>query len=512
MSSNGNITIAKNTAFLTIRMMFVLFVSLYTSRVFLKTLGIEDYGISNVVCGFVAMFNFFNASLSNAIQRYYNAEKSINGSSGVTKVFNSALVIQSVIAVVVYLSLQTIGVWYINNKMVIPFDRIQVANSIFQFSALSTVFVIMQTPFSAAIMAYEKMNFYACVGIIDTLLKLVIAITIPYASIDKLYFYGMLLFVVSIFDFSLYFFYSKIKFKPLTLTLCLDRNLLKKMVSFSGWNFLGTFACMIREQGLNVILNLFFGPIVNAARGVAYQVSSAIQNFVVNIGVASRPQMISSYVSGNPQRTMQLLHTMSKVNTITLLLLALPVCLEIDYVLNIWLGNNVPQHANNFVVLILIAAVFNNLNSPVSTVMYATGRMKMYEIVFSSLSILVIPVSYFAMRLGCSSEFVFLLYCLTTFITQVGCVMVLRFQTIFSLKNYLKDVCIPLMLLLLLSPVIPVLVKNLFLNSSFLRLLCVILSSSLSVLVMSYFVVFNKSEKLFFTTAVAKMKSRFLCR
>ena len=442
--ANQNTTIAKNTLFLSLRMVFVLFVSLYTSRVFLNVLGVEDYGISNVVAGFVSMFSFLNTSLANAIQRFYNAELGKNGSKGITKVYNTSLVIQGIIALFVIALLESVGLWYLYEKMVIPSDRFEVAFWLYQFSTISAAVVIMQSPFIAAVMAYERMNTYAVISILEVILKLVFALALPLISIDRLLMYGAFYMVLSIITFLLYFIYSKKEFNELHFQRSYKESMFKDMISFSGWNLCGTFACMAREQGLNMVLNLFFGPVVNAARGIAYQVSGALQGFVSNLSLAAKPQMVQSFTTGDSSRTIKLMYTMSKLSFIFLFVLSVPVILNIDYILHLWLGNVVPDHAANFVVLVIITNFMNNLNAPLSNVVYATGNMRNYEVVFSIINLLIIPISFIVLKLGAPAESVFIVYFIMTIFVQVGCLLVIRTLVSLSIRYYIRVLIVPI--------------------------------------------------------------------
>lgn len=494
MSSNKNTTLAKNTIFLSIRMIFVMFVSLYTSRVFLHSLGVDDFGINNVVCGFVAMFSFLNTSLSNGIQRFYNSEMVKFGNKGARIVYNSALLIQGCIAILVVILLETVGLWYVNNKMVIPVERFSTAIWIYQFSVISSVLVIMQTPYSAAVMAYEKMNYYAIVGIVDVMLKLGLALAIPYVSGDHLLFYGAMMLCISISSFMMYVGYAKVMFPSLKIKLELQHGLLKHMITFSGWNFFGTFACMVREQGLNMVLNLFFGPVVNAARGIAYQVSSALQGFVSNISVAAKPQMVSSFAEGNAERTLKLMYSMSKLSFFILYIMAVPVCLEIDYILHLWLGDVVPQHTANFVVLVILTNFMNNLNAPLSNVVYATGKMRNYEVTFSVINILIIPVAYVALQMGLPPEAAFFSYFVMTIIVQIGCLYVLRTIIKISLTDYFYRLCCPLLIFSVVAIPLPYIVSYIM-PVGFLRLLLVTMFTGIVAVGVFYWIGLDHKEK-----------------
>lgn len=509
MPSNKNQVLAKNALFLSIRMIFVMFVSLYTSRVFLHALGVEDFGINNVVCGFVAMFNFLNSSLANGIQRFYNSEMSISGNDGVTTVYNSALRIQGGIAIFVVILLETIGVWYINNEMVIPTDRFHTAMWIYQFSVLSSVLVIMQTPYAAAVMAYEKMNYYAVVGIIDVLLKLALALSIPYVQGDRLLLYGLIMFGISVVTFILYAGYAKLKFTALKFKRTITIRMFKSMIAFSGWNFFGTFACMVREQGLNLILNVFFGPIVNAARGIAYQVSSALQNFVSTISIAAKPQMVSSYAEGNSERTIRLMYSMSKFSFFILFIMAVPVCLEINYILNLWLGDLIPKHTANFIILVILSNFMNNLNAPLSNVVYATGEMKNYEVTFSVINILIIPIAYLFLWMGNPPECAFVIYFIMTFFVQIACLYVISKITQISVRDYFLKLFCPLLLFSTITFSISYLI-HIIMPIGLIRLICVTIVTIVVSTRIFFLLCLTKQEKAIAINVINKFKSHVL--
>ena len=398
-NSSANKRIAKNSVFLTIRMVIVLLISLYTTRVVLKVLGVEDYGVYNVVCGFVSMFAFLNTSMSNGIQRFFNFELGRNGIEGANKVYCTALHIQLILAVIIVVLTESFGLWYLHNKMVVPEGRMVAAEWIFQFSILSFLFVIMQAPYTAAVMAHEKMDFYAVVSVLDVVFKLVIVLILPLFVWDKLILYGILYSLINVVNFSMYYIYSKKRFPEIRYRRQHDRSLFNSMLGFSGWNLFGSFNGVMKEQGINLVINFFFGPIVNAARGVANQVNGGLQSFVTNITMPVRPQVVQSYAQGNLSRTMHLTYSISKLSCCFLLMMAIPISFEIDYVLHLWLGENVPEHAGMFTIIILLTSLVNNLNSATSGVVHATGIMKDYQLWGSLISIASVPIAYVLLKL-----------------------------------------------------------------------------------------------------------------
>ena len=456
----NNKTIVKNTIFLSFRMVFVLVVTLYTSRVILNVLGVVDYGIYSVIAGFVSMFTFLNSSLSNAIQRFYNFELGSHGEEGVTKVFNAAVITQIVLALIVALLLETLGLWYLYEKMVLPLERFNIAFWLFQFSVASTVIVVLQIPYAAAVMAYEKMGYYAFVSIFDAVYKLTFAIALPFISADKLLLYGAFLLSCSVLNYVFYWGYCKINFSAIKFQRFKGIETLKGILAFSGWNFFGTFATIAREQGLNMILNLFFGPVVNAARGIAAQVYNAVQGFVNSIGIAVKPQLIQSFAGGDEKRSLRLMYGTSKLSYFILYIMAVPIILEIDYILRLWLGDVVPEYTNFFVSIILVTTFINNLNANLSNIVHATGKMRTFQLTFFFTNLVVLPLSYIAFQLGASPEYGFILYFICTFIMQVICVIVASNVVGFSSLEYVNKVVVPLIVFSIAAFIIPYIVSN----------------------------------------------------
>lgn len=490
-----NKLIIRNTIFLTIRMVFVLCISLYTSRVLLQVLGVEDFGIYNVVAGFVSMFSFLNSSMTNAIQRYYSFELGKNGIEGANKVYNTSLAIQACLAIIIVFLTETIGLWYLMEKMVIPPDRFTAAFWVFQFSILSMIFLLFQIPYSASAVAHEKMDFIAFAGIIDATLKLLIAFSLPYAKSDQLIVYGFLILLTSVVNWGLYYFYGKKHFAELKINLLIHKDLFKSMLSFSAWNFFGSFAFVMREQGVNMVLNLFFGPVVNAARGIAYQVSGAIKGLVHNITSASRPQMVQSYAMGNVDRTISIMFSISKLVYVAMFCISLPVILEVDYVLSIWLGNNVPQHTGNFIILVIIASLIKSFHPMTSHVVHATGKIKAFQIVNGFIDLSVVPIAYIFCRLGYSPELVFALYIIINIIIQIICWFILQsLVNKFSTIYYLQKVIFPLSLITVVSILLPF-YAHIHMESSFMRLFVVTFLSIISTLITGFFWGMNGKER-----------------
>lgn len=496
MSDNktSNKRIAMNTLFLYLRMGVVLIVSLFTTRVVLQTLGVVDYGVNNVVGGFVSMFAFLNTSMSNGVQRFYNFSIGRKKDYSVRDVYNTALLIQFILVFVLLILLETFGLWYLHNKMVIPSDRFIAAQWIFQFSILSLVLVVLQIPYSAAIMAYEKMDYFAYLSLFDVIAKLCIAYGIKYMDADKLILYGALNLLITFISFFLYFSYAKKYFKELKFDCRIRKDLFKPMMSFSSWNIFGTFAYMLKGQGLNMILNLFFGPIVNTARGISYMIMNAIQGFQSNIVIAFRPQIVQSYAEGNNERVTKLFFSLSKISFLLLSIISIPIILEIKYILHLWLGDTIPDYTIPFTLLILINMIFSSLTTPVSQVVHATGNIKVYQIVTSIIVCSIVPISYLFLVLGFNPVSVYWVSFIVTIFNQIVCIILLKQVYSYKIKEYLGRVMLPCLLFLLIVPVIPYMITT-FLASSFIRLLIVAILSILLSIVSAYVFVLDDTER-----------------
>lgn len=490
----GNARIAKNTIYLTIRMLFVMLVSLYTSRVFLRVLGVEDYGISNVVSGFVAMFAFIKSSLANATQRFYNYEIGANGESSVAAVYTASLHIQFILGIVVVILLETIGLWYLNNKMVIPEERFSIAFWLYQMSVLSCFVTILQIPYFAAVMAYERMGFYALISIVDVVLKLVFAFVIPYTPIDKLLSFGLFTMGITIVVFLLNIVYCKKNFREIHLEHNNHPLLFKKMLSFAGWNAFGSFSITFREQGLNMILNLFYGPVMNAARGISYQVTGAVNNFVQTLSVAARPQIMQSYAAGRQDRSILLMYSISKLSYILMFMLAMPISLEVHYILSLWLGDTVPAYSGDFIRIVLLTTLMNTLTAQISTMVHATGKMRKYQIITSLFCLLVLPLSYVYLEHFENPVGVFVIMLIIISINFIISLLILRTLLQFSIKDYSKSIILPLFVSSIVSAFIPYFVHS-HMKEGIWRLIVVLLVSTVSTVISFCLLSLNKSER-----------------
>lgn len=444
--SSSNKTVARNTLFMSVRMVIVLLISLYTTRVVLKVLGVEDYGVYDVVCGFVSMFAFLNTSMSHGIQRFYNFEYGKKGEEGANKVYVTSLIIQLLLGIIVIVLTESFGLWYLHNKMVIPVGRMVAAEWIFQFSIVSFLILIMEVPYTAAVMAHERMDFYAFVSITDAVLRLLLVCLIPSIGLDSLILYGFAILFLRILVFVFYFAYCKRLFNEIHIPRMKVEEyleLFKSMLGFSGWNLFGSFSNMMRGQGVNLIMNLFFGPIVNAARGVAMQVNSGVTGLVTSILTPVRPQVVQSYARGEMGRVMNLTYTVSKFSMFFLLMICLPLCLEIDFVLQIWLGENIPQHSQAFIIIVLLTSAILIPMSAQSTLVHASGKMRNYQIIGGLVKVLSVPMAYILLKAGSEPEWALIMVLLFDAIGLLVGMFIIRTLMSFSIKDYCKKVFLP---------------------------------------------------------------------
>ena len=388
--------------------------------------------------------------------------------------------------------------------MVVPPDTLLAANIVYQSSIFSMILVILQIPYTGALMADERMDFYAIISIIDVLFKLIIAIALPYIPLNKLIIYGVLLLFITIFDTVAYVIYAKRVVLIYKFRFQLDKKLFKSLMSFSGWNLLGTFAFLLKGQGLNMLLNYYFGVIINAARGIAYQVNGAINAFSANIATAYRPQIVNSYAEKNYERTHKLFFMESKICFSLLVILVVPVILELDYLLHLWLGNIVPQYTGIFTALVLLDSLVCTLNTPCTQVAYAIGKIKKYQIITSCINLCLLPVCWIALYHGFDSISVFVFTIIFSILNQGTCLILLNQMFHYGIKRYLKEVCLPCFAVLILLPVIPFSI-HVCISNSLIRLISVTLSDIIVGAIIIYFAVLSSSER----TALVKIIKSF---
>lgn len=495
-SSSNNKRVAKNTLFLYFRMILIMLVTLYTSRVVLAELGIKDYGIYNVVGGVVAMFSFLNNCMSSATQRFMTFELGRGDMARLKKVFAASLNIHITIGVIIVLLAETIGLWFVNHKLVIAPDRMTAANWVYQFSILTFCVNIIQVPYNAVLIAHEKMNVYAYISILEAFLKLGIVYLLVIVPADKLITYGILVFAVQLIIRGIYQVYCRRHYVESKFRLFWDKGLYKQMSGFAGWNLFGSVAWLLRDQGLNIVLNLFFGTAINAARGVASQVSSAVMGFISNFQVALNPQITKNYATGNIPEMEKLSYLGIKFSFLLLFTMAFPLCLNIDYVLHLWLVE-VPDYTALFIILIMVESLAGNMfGVPLMTSLSATGKIRNYQIVVSCIILCILPAGYVALRLGCDAPSVFYISIVFTLVSGFVRFLFCRKQIGYSLRRMAREVLLPIAGVSVLSLPLPIVIKSLWLEAQTFAnfiLLCVI-AASITIAV-SWFVGLKAQER-----------------
>lgn len=501
-SSSNNKRIAKNTLLLYFRMLLTMLVSLYTSRVVLHALGVEDYGIYNVVGTFVAMLTVLSGSLSAAISRFLTFELGRKDTDKLKRVFSSAVTIQIVLALIIVLLAETVGLWFLNHKMVIPIERMTAANWVYQFSILTFGINLISVPYNAAIIAHERMSAFAYISILEVIGKLVIAFTITVSPMDRLIFYGLLLMLIAIIIRIVYGYYCKKYFKECIYRFFIDKSLLREMFGFAGWNFIGASSAILRDQGGNVITNLFCGPAVNAAHGIAIQVSNAVQGFITNFMTALNPQITKSYASGNYEYMMVLVFQGARLSFYILLILSLPVMLNTHYILSLWLGI-VPEHTVAFVQLMLVFAMSESLASPLITAMLATGKIRNYQLAVGGLQLMNLPVSYLFLCMGYAPECVFVIAIIISVCCEMARLYMLRGMIMLPVGQFLRKVYFNVIIVSVAASILPyIAIKETeedFINLLWTSLLCVV-CTMISVL----YIGCNKNERAF---VICKLQS-----
>ena len=428
-----------------IRMFVLMLVGLYTSRVVLAALGENDFGIYTVVGGVVAMFTVISGALNSAIQRFITFELGKGSEAQETKVYSTAVIIQLALALIIVILAEPIGLWFIDHKMTVDPSRVPAARLVLHFSLLAFVVNLMSVPQMASITAHERMSAYAWIGILDGLLRLAVALLIARSSTDRLVMYAALMAGVVLIVRTAYIIYCRANLPDCRFRPVFDRNLLKEMFSFAGWNFIGVTSGVLRDHGGNILVNLFSAPAVNAARGVAVQLNGAVQGFVNNFMTAVNPQITKSYASGDSEYMFTLVRRSSRLSFCLLYLIALPVIFNAEYLLGIWL-KEVPAHAPLFVQLFLIFALSESMSNPMITAMLATGDIRRYQLVVGGLQLLNLPVSYVCLKFGAMPEVTVIVAIAISQICLWARLIMLNKATGFPILPFVSDVYMTLLL------------------------------------------------------------------
>ncbi len=492
--SANNKRIAKNTIALYVRMLFSMCVKLYTSRVVLNTLGVVDYGISGVVGGVVAMFSFLNTSMASATSRFLTFEIGSGTPDKLRDTFSCAFWLHAIIAFIILILSETIGLWFVANKLVIPTERMFAAHCIYQLSILSMIISILQVPYSALIMSREKMGIYAGIEILHVSLKLIIVFLLLWFNFDKLILYGILLTLITIFISIIYRIYCHLHFNESRIRFVWRPDIMRPMMSFSGWDLYGNMSVIARTQGVNILLNMFFGPIMNAAATVATQVQGAIMTFAANVLTAVRPQIIKQYAQGNKEHMIALIRNATKINFLLLLFISIPVMAEMDFILDIWLVD-VPKHAATFCIYTLLFNFFASMSSVIVTGVHATGNIKRPSLINGTLYLLVIPISYLSFKCGGEAWISYLFNVIAVFIGMLSNAYTLHlYVKEFPLHKFvLSDLLRCLAVLLIVS--ISMYFVKVIMTEGWLRLFISLTVSTTVLSILGYLILLPKSVK-----------------
>lgn len=495
MSNASNTRVVKNSLFLYFRMLFLMTVTLYTSRVVLEKLGVEDYGIYNVVGGVVAMFGFLNASMSSATQRYVTFALGMDDMKRLHTVFCTTLQIHIVIAGIIALLSETIGLWFLYNKMQIPADRIDAAFWVLQCSIFASVIMIISVPYNSEIIAHEKMSAFAYISILDAALRLGVVYLLIISSIDKLILYAFLILLVQLLVRFCYSFYCKHHFEETKYHHVWDAELFKEMTRFAGWSILGNFSYVVYTQGLNMLLNVFFGPAINAARGLAVQVQNAIKTFVGNFQMAINPQITKNYAKGKLGDMHILMFRSARFSFFLLFLLSLPVLFETKFILTIWL-KNVPDNTVVFLRIMICTTLIYTFSDPLEIANLATGRVKRYQIVSGSILLFILPISYILLEIGCPAYSVFVVLFSMEALCMIARMILLRPLIGLRIRDYVQNIFFKVLLVAMFSVILPG-ILYVIMDDTFERFLAVSFLSLLSVSTFAYLIGLTSSERLY---------------
>ena len=495
-TSDNNKRIAKNTLLLYVRMLFTMAVSLFTSRVILNTLGVEDYGINNVVGGIVTMFSVLSGSLSASISRFITFELGKGNLQRLKTVFSTGVNIQLGMSLLVVILAEAVGIWFLNTKMNIPVERLNAANWVFQCAILTFVLNLLSVPYNAAIIAHEKMSAFAYISVVEVTLKLIIVYMLTISPFDRLKTYAVLLLFVGAVIRFIYGYYCKRHFEECTYHFVFDKPVLKEMTGFAGWNFLGNGAYMLNTQGVNILMNLYFGVAVNAARGIATQVDAALKQFVNNFTTAVNPQITKSYAQGDLDYMHKLVCRSAKFSAFLMLYFAIPIMLETHSILTIWL-KTVPEYAAIFLQLIIISSFVDTiLANSLVTSMFATGNIKRYQIIVTTIGCLVFPFSWIAFQLGFQPEIAYVLYFIIYTVLLGVRLYLLKDMVKLPVMMYVREVLYRVLPVMIICFIISMMIRF-SMQEGWMRLILLCLVSTIVTAVVEYSIGLTKNERKF---------------
>ncbi|WP_434662549.1 lipopolysaccharide biosynthesis protein [Klebsiella sp. MISC125] len=503
----SNHKVMRNASMLYIRMLVMLFVSLYTSRIVLNTLGVSDFGIYNVTGGIVIMFSFISNTMASASQRFFAYEIGSGDLIKLKKMFSVTLAIYIIFAIIIIILAESLGLWFVTTKLNIPNERFEAALFVYQASIISFVFTIIRIPYNSLIIAYEKMSFFASTSITEAILKLIGVYSLTLLSLDKLKLYAVIMLIVVALITLVYYIFCRKNFQVSKFTLVKEPGIYKELSAYAGWNSFTTLANIGLDQGINILLNVFFGPAINAARGIAFQIKTQVTSFVGNIQMAAAPQIIKYHAANKSKEMERLVYLSSRVTYYFMFLIGLPVILQTDTLLTLWLVN-VPPHAVAFTQLVIINILIETISGTVNSAIQASGRIKAYQISVGIVLLLALPISYLCLNIGMKPEVTVII----TSLLSVVCVLIrlLMFKILFkiNLSTYIKKVFVNSLLVSLISSILPFMVRKYcmlkYLNENVIFII-VSFSCVISTLITIYFIGLTRDEKKYLA-AILKTK------
>lgn len=505
--SDSNKRIAKNTVMLYFRMFIMMAIGLFTSRVTLQVLGVDNYGINNVVGGVIGMFSLVTGALVNSVSRFLTFELGKKDNSKLNEVFCTSINVMGLLSIVFFVLSETVGVWFLYNKLNIPADRISAANVVLQCSIASCIMGLMYIPYNALIIAYEKMSIWAYLSILDVVMKLLVVYALYISPFDKLKTFALLGLGWAILNQIIYRIYCHRTFSVARYHFIIDKQLMKQIFSFAGWNFFGQGACVINNEGVNIVINLFFGVTVNAARGIAMSVNGYVTQFANNFMVALNPQITKSFAAGNYEETHKLIFRGAKFTYFLMLLLMLPICLETKTILHLWLGI-VPEYAVVFVRWTLIITLVNSLSNTLITGLHASGNLKRYMTIVGIVEVSNFPLTYIAFKLGLEPVAAYWVFASVYLILMFLRLYLIKDLIYLNGREYIKAVYFRVFPVSLVAAVIPVAICCYF-EDSILRFFIVSFISLCCSFFSIYYIGLEKHER---NKIMPQIYSKFLHR
>lgn len=502
MPTENNKRIAKNTMYLYVRMLVVMAVSLFTVRIVLNALGAEDYGIHNVVGGVVTMFGFLTSTMNSASLRFFSFYLGLQDYKRLSDYFSMSFWCFATLAVTIFVIAETLGLWFVKNQLVIPAGRADAAMWVYQFAIISFMFKIMTIPYNAIIIAREKMNVYAIGGLFEVFLKLGVAYILYITPFDKLKVNSVLVCLMTCSIDVFYIIYSLKYFPESWVRRFWDKGIFKEVVNYSGWSLFGAISGIIRSQGINILLNIFFNPVVNAARAIAYQVNSAINQFVLNFHKAVQPQITKYYAAGEKAEFYKLIFRSSRLYFYLIFLLSLPILLETPFILTLWL-KNIPENTILFTRLVIIIAIIDSMSYPLQTSISATGHIKSFQIVTGGLLILNLPVSWFFLKMGYPPESTMYVAMSISVIAQITRIYFSHCMNGMPIQDYLRDTLAPIGIVAILSLPVPVLMENVM-TAGWQKFIFVSFVTLIVTAIVIYYIGITKGERIMIVNLIKK--------